>query len=198
MPGPPPTPPDLRATHPVGSSGDQWRRDTELLRKAIRDHHLGYVLQVAANRRVPTHAGPMRVDELAAVPDSAWQRYTCGPGSKGPRYYDWAWIALLPEDDEHTGEHHLLIRRTPGTGELAYPRCYSPHRVPLSTLVRVAGQRWRIEESFQSAKGLVGLDQHQVRRWTSWRRWTPSRCSPTPSSPSPPPSNASTRRHPQA
>jgi hypothetical protein len=36
----------------------------------------------------------------------------------------------------------------------------------------VAGQRRRIEESFQAAKGLVGLDQHQVRRWTSWHRWT--------------------------
>jgi hypothetical protein len=36
----------------------------------------------------------------------------------------------------------------------------------------VAGQRWRIEESFQTAKGLTGLDQHQVRRWTSWHRWT--------------------------
>ena len=36
----------------------------------------------------------------------------------------------------------------------------------------MAGQRWRIEESFQAAKGLVGLDQHQVRRWTSWHRWT--------------------------
>ena len=36
----------------------------------------------------------------------------------------------------------------------------------------MAGQRWRIEESFQAAKGLAGLDQHQVRRWTSWHRWT--------------------------
>ena len=44
--------------------------------------------------------------------------------------------------------------------------------MPLSALVRVAGQRWRIEENFQSAKGLTGLDQHQVRRWTSWHRWT--------------------------
>jgi hypothetical protein len=40
------------------------------------------------------------------------------------------------------------------------------------TLVAVAGQWWRIEESFQAAKGLVGLDQHQVRRWRSWYRWT--------------------------
>ena len=42
----------------------------------------------------------------------------------------------------------------------------------MRTLVAVAGQRWRIEESFQAAKGLAGLDQHQVRRWNSWHRWT--------------------------
>lgn len=154
-------------------AGDEVYGADPQLRKAIREHGLGYVLQVAANRRVPTHAGPIRVDELAAtVPDTAWQRYSCGRGSKGPRYYEWAWIALRPEHDEqHGGEHSLLIRRNTD-GELAYLRCYSPRPVPLPTLVRVAGQRWRIEESFQAAKGLVGLDQHQVRRWTSWHRWT--------------------------
>jgi Transposase DDE domain len=78
----------------------------------------------------------------------------------------------LAEDDPDTGDHHLLIRRNDATGEHAYLRCYSPRSVPLRTLVAVAGQRWRIEESFQAAKGLVGLDQHQVRRWTSWHRWT--------------------------
>ena len=36
----------------------------------------------------------------------------------------------------------------------------------------MAGQWWRIEENFQAAKGLTGLDQHQVRRWVSWQRWT--------------------------
>jgi hypothetical protein len=66
----------------------------------------------------------------------------------------------------------LLIRRNDATGEHAYLRCYSPRPVSLHTLVTVAGQRWRIEESFQTAKGLTGLDQHQVRRWTSWHRWT--------------------------
>ncbi|MFF1744092.1 transposase [Streptomyces mirabilis] len=41
----------------------------------------------------------------------------------------------------------------------------------LATLVRVAGRRWTVEETFQAAKGLAGLDEHQVRRWTSWHRW---------------------------
>jgi hypothetical protein len=25
---------------------------------------------------------------------------------------------------------------------------------------------------FQAGKGLAGLDEHQVRRWDSWHRWT--------------------------
>ena len=29
-----------------------------------------------------------------------------------------------------------------------------------------------MEETFQAGKGLTGLDQHQVRRWRSWYRWT--------------------------
>jgi hypothetical protein len=28
-----------------------------------------------------------------------------------------------------------------------------------------------LEENFQAGKGLTGLDEHQVRRWTSWHRW---------------------------
>ena len=106
------------------------------------------------------------------LPSRAWQKHSAGAGSHGRRLYSWAWIALLPEDDTDTGHHHLLIRRNDRNGELAYLRCYSPRPVPLCSLVAVAGQRWRIEESFQAAKSLTGLDQHQVRRWVSWHRWT--------------------------
>lgn len=52
---------------------------------------------------------------------------------------------------------------------LAYYGCYSPEPVTLGVLVRVAGQRWKIEESFQAAKSQAGLDEHQVRRWRSQR-----------------------------
>jgi hypothetical protein len=31
---------------------------------------------------------------------------------------------------------------------------------------------WKIEESFQSGKELAAPDEHQLRRWTSWQRWT--------------------------
>jgi hypothetical protein len=68
--------------------------------------------------------------------------------------------------------HRVLLRRSIRTGELAFYRCNAPADVPLATLVSVAGRRWTVEESFQAGKGLASLDERQVRRWTSWRRWT--------------------------
>ncbi len=67
--------------------------------------------------------------------------------------------------------HSLLIRRHPGTGELAFYRCWTPHPVPITTLIQVAGRRWSIEETFQAAKTHIGLDHYQCRGWTAWHRF---------------------------
>ena len=40
----------------------------------------------------------------------------------------------------------------------------------MEELVRVAGTRWAIEECFEEAKGQVGLDQYEVRKWDGWYR----------------------------
>ena len=37
-------------------------------------------------------------------------------------------------------------------------------------MARVAGVRWSIEETFQTAKGEAGLDHYQVRQYTGWYR----------------------------
>jgi len=99
-------------------------------------------------------------------------RRSAGAGSKGPRFYDWAWLADVGTDGdpEVGGQHSLLIRRNTTTGELAFYRCWTPGPAGVALLVRVAGIRWIVEEGFQAAKGQVGLDQHQVRRWQSWHR----------------------------
>ena len=32
--------------------------------------------------------------------------------------------------------------------------------------------RWKIEGGFAAGKELAALDEHQVRSWASWHRWT--------------------------
>jgi SRSO17 transposase len=52
--------------------------------------------------------------------------------------------------------------------EIAYYVCFGKRGTRLRELVRVAGSRWAVEESFQTAKNEVGLDQYQVRRYDAW------------------------------
>jgi SRSO17 transposase len=153
-------------------TGDEVYGANPGLRAELQARGVGYVLAVACDHRAPTGAGAHRADALARrVPARAWQRIAAGRGTKGHRWYDWAFIQLDPTGRGGQGHHWLLVRRHPKTGELAFYRCWSPRPVPLTRLVRVAGRRWTVEEAFQSGKGLAGLDEHQVRRWRSWYRW---------------------------
>jgi SRSO17 transposase len=143
------------------------------LRRELEQRQVGYVLAVACDHHVTIATGTHRADELVArMPKRAWQRLSAGKGAKGHRFYDWAWIRLVGGENEPAGRRWLLARRNRRTGELAYYRCYAPGQVSLATLVRVAGRRWTVEESFPTSKGQTGLDQHQCRTWTSWYRWT--------------------------
>ncbi len=144
------------------------------LRAELACRGLSYVLAVAKSHPVTTGIGPRPAAELAKrLPARAWQRLSAGPGAKGPRWYDWALIDTAdPAVPEGTGPHWLLIRRRISDGEYAFYRAHAPHPVPLAQLVRVAGSRWKIEDGFAAGKELAGLDEHQVRSWTSWHRWT--------------------------
>ncbi|MFG2304523.1 IS701 family transposase [Actinacidiphila glaucinigra] len=152
-------------------AGDEVYGDNPHLRIALEDRRTGYVLAVSSTHPVTTQAGKFQAKTLAArIPKRAWQRLSAGSGAKGERYYDWAQVEVHGPAGR-LGQWCLLVRRNRRTGELAFYRCFSPRPVPMSELVRVAGRRWTIEETFQASKGLTGLDEHQVRRWTSWHRW---------------------------
>jgi len=157
---------------PAWVAGDEVYGNDPVLRGALEQRGLSYVLAVA--RSAPITIGPakLRADALvAALRNGCWQLRSAGPGAKGQRWYQWAYLHLEPESD-HGGQRYLLIRRNTSTGELAFYRCWSPVCVPLAALVATAGARWKVEEAFQSGKGLTGLDEHQVRCYTSWQRWT--------------------------
>ncbi|MGW4772953.1 IS701 family transposase [Nocardia sp. NPDC004278] len=155
-------------------TGDEVYGGDPKLRSAIESRGTGYVFAVSCDHRVTTATGRARADIFATtLPKRAWQSISAGDGVKGPRVYDWAWIEISPDEDNAVpGYRWLMIRRNQRTGERAYYRCWNREPVPLARLVKVAGRRWSTEENFQTAKTLTGLDQHQVRGWRSWHRWT--------------------------
>jgi SRSO17 transposase len=152
-------------------TGDEVYGDDGRLRHWLEEQRHPYVLAVSCGRRVVAQGRHRRVELLfAALPATAWVRRSAGEGSQGPRLYDWAWVQLDAAGPVGMAQWALARRSLSDPTEVAYYRAYGPAETPLAALVRVAGLRWAIEEGFQRAKDLVGLDQYEVRRWGAWYR----------------------------
>jgi SRSO17 transposase len=165
----------LRAGTPARwVSADEVYGQDPALRAELARLGLGYVLAIPRRHLVSTGIGARTAVELARrLPAGAWQRMSAGPGAKGPRWYDWALIeAADPAVTTGGGPHWLLVRRSISDGEYAFYRVHAPGPAPLAQMVKAAGSRWKIEDGFAAGKELAALDEHQVRGWTSWHRWT--------------------------
>ena len=156
-------------------TGDEVYGNSRNLRLWLEGAGIPHVLAIKSNEKlwVLTDKGPrqVRADQLATgVENSDWMRLSAGNGTKGPQVYDWARVMIRPLREPGKG-YWLLVRRSIAQPEeLAYYVCFGPANTTLEDLVRVAGTRWTIEECFEEAKGQVGLDQYEVRKWDGWYR----------------------------
>ena len=156
-------------------TGDEVYGSDRKLRLWLEGQEIPHVMAIKSNEMLwaLTDRGPLQVraDRLASGVDEAnWVRCSAGNGAKGPRVYDWAAVDIRPLREPGKG-HWLLARRSIAKPEeLSYYVCFGPSETTLEELVRVAGTRWAIEECFEEAKGEVGLDQYEVRRWDGWYR----------------------------
>jgi SRSO17 transposase len=66
----------------------------------------------------------------------------------------------------------LLVRRsTDDPNDRGFYQAYGPEETQIEELVKVCQDRWAVEECFAEAKGEVGLDHYEVRKWGAWYRW---------------------------
>lgn len=158
-------------------TGDEVYGSDRRLRVCLEQQEMPHVLAIRSNEPLWTNTerGPAQLAaaKLAAQADpEEWVRLSAGEGAKGPRIYDWERVPIRPLAEPDKG-YWLLVRRSiTKVEELAYYVCFGPAEATLEELVQVAGTRWTIEESFEEAKGEVGLDQYEVRRWVGWYRHT--------------------------
>jgi SRSO17 transposase len=146
--------------------GDEVYGSCTELREFLEDRGQAYVLRVASSFMLTLAAGTITcadaVKKLLKA-KRAWEVRSAGKGSKGERWYAWAWLGTA------SPRHSLLVRRHLKTGELAFCYCYVPdgQLASKARLIRAAGLRWPAEESFELGKGCFGLDQCQARLYTA-------------------------------
>jgi SRSO17 transposase len=143
--------------------GDEVYGNCTELRGHFEAAGQAYVLRVPSNFMLTLAAGTRMTCAEVAKPllkhKRRWEVRTAGRGSKGDRWYAWAWLATASPC------HHLLVRRHLKTGELAFRYCWVPEGQLLTKtrLIRAAGLRWPVEEDFEFSKDCFGLDQCQAR-----------------------------------
>jgi SRSO17 transposase len=149
--------------------GDEVYGNCTGLREFLEGRGQGYVLRVRSNFHLALPGGTRMSCADAAgrlLGGSRWEIRSAGQGSKGDRWYRWAWLGTA------SPRHWLLIRRHLTSGELAFHYCYVPEGQPvtITRLIRAAGLRWPVEEDFGLGKDRFGLDESQVRLYTAIAR----------------------------
>lgn len=149
--------------------GDEVYGACTELRGGLEEHGQAYVLRVAKSFTLALGGRQVKASDAVKRLLKAkrrWEVRSAGRGSKGQRWYSWAWIAT------DSPRHYLLVRRHLGSGELAFHYCFVPEgQVAVKArLVRAAGLRWPVEECFEFAKDHFGLDQCQARLYGAIRR----------------------------
>jgi SRSO17 transposase len=152
-------------------TGDSVYGDDRALRGWLEERKQAYVLAVSGKESAWLSNEQRQIKTiLAELPAQGWERLSAGAGSKGPRVYDWRRLELSAPTQQGW-KRLLLVRRSISdpsemTGYIVFARAHTS----LRELVRVAGTRWTVEESIQTAKGEVGLDHYEVRSFTGWYR----------------------------
>lgn len=138
-------------------------------REALRALSLAYVVIIPCDYRITLASGTViRADQ--AVRDAVFEERSCGNGTKGPRYGDWALLGTAGPRE------FLLIRRFPDRdrNQYAFYLCWAPEGRPatLTYFITIAGRRWPVEITFKTGKDALGWDQCQARTWHAINRHT--------------------------
>jgi SRSO17 transposase len=108
--------------------GDEVYGNCTELREFCEKHGQGYVLRVPSSFRLTLAPGVTLTCAQAVTRllghASRWEVRSARAGSKGQRWYGWAWLGTA------SPRHYLLIRRHLSSGELAFHYCFVPTTAP--------------------------------------------------------------------
>jgi len=171
--------------------------DNRILRRTLHRLQLPYALGISPTLTVFRGTPTLRVDRAQpkprnrregwpdqeaisvrtlsdALPVRAWRRVTWRNGTNPPWAADFAALRVTPATDwrqrQLAPEIWLLCERGLGpTGRRKHYLVSLPETASLAQLVRLAHQRWAIEQHYQDLKTELGLDHFEGRSYPGWQ-----------------------------
>ena len=151
---------------------DSFYGRSHAFRAWLEERGQPYAVMVPKTNAVPLGGRKKKIERLVErLGEEAFSEIRPARDSSGGRRpWEWACVDLAP-DKEKGMRRWLLVRRgTDDPEDLGFYQAYGPEGTTAEGLVRVCQERWAVEECFAEAKGEVGLDHYEVRKWDSWHR----------------------------
>jgi SRSO17 transposase len=128
------------------------------LRQWLEARGRAYALMIPKTNAVQYRGRRERAEQLGErlCADASPEPWACLELSEACAAGMRRWL-LVRCDAEDPDEHRYFL-------------LYGPDGTAVEELVGVCRARWQIEESLAEAKGEVGLDQYEVRKWAAWHR----------------------------
>ena len=138
----------------------------------LEERGRAYAVMVPKTNMVPLGGRKKKIERLAErLPEDAWSEVLPAEDSDERRPWEWACLGLAADPKKGMSRWLLVRRGSDDPEDLAFYQAYGPEDTSLEELVRICRDRWAIEVAFEEAKGEIGMDHYEVRKWGAWHRY---------------------------
>ncbi len=150
---------------------DSFYGRSHAFREWLEERGRPYAVMVPKTNAVPLEGRKKRIERhVRRLPEDAWSEVRPAQDGSGRRPWEWACLELAPDPEKGMRRWLLVRRSTDDPEDRGFYQAYGPEGTPIEELVRACQERWAVEQCFAEAKGEVGMDHYEVRRWDSWHR----------------------------
>lgn len=148
---------------------DSFYGRSHAFRAWLEERGQPYAVMVPKTNAVPLGGRKTKIERLVErLGEEAFSEVRPARDSGGRRPREWACLALAADPKRDIRRWLLVRRSTDDPEDLGFYQAYGPPETTVEELVGVCQERWAVEECFAEAKGEVGLDHYEVRRWDAW------------------------------
>jgi SRSO17 transposase len=150
---------------------DSFYGRSHAFRAWLEERGQPYAVMVPKTNAVPLGGRKKKIVRLVErLGEGAFSEVSPSRDAGGRRPWEWACVELAPDPEKVMGRWLLVRRSTEDPEDLGFYQAYGPGETTVEELVGACQERWAVEECFAEAKGEVGLDHYEVRRWEAWHR----------------------------
>jgi SRSO17 transposase len=153
-------------------AADSFYGRSHEFRAWLEERGRAYAVMVPKTNMVPLGGRKKKIERLAErLPEDAFSEVLPAQDSGERRPWEWACLGLAADPKKGMSRWLLVRRGSDDPEDLAFYQAYGPEDTSVEELVRICRERWAIEVAFEEAKGEIGMDHYEVRKWDAWHRY---------------------------